>query len=366
MLSGRGNYRSAGIHQYIHHLLAHLPAAAPELRLTALIGPDAPSPPMPTLRSRWPTAQPEVRILWEQFALPLVAARAGFDLLHSAAFVVPLAHPGPHVVTVYDLSFLITPERFRPGRRRYLSLFTALSCRRARRVIAISENTRADLARRYRLPLEKIDVAYPGVGAQFCPRPAEEVAAFRQQHALPETFVLSIGTIEPRKNLNGLIRAFARLNLPEVKLVLAGGKGWMYEEIFRLIEYLGLNNSVILPGFVAERDLPLWYNAAAVFAYPSVYEGFGLPPAEALACGTPVVVADTSSLPEVVGEAGLRVPPEDADALADALHAALTDSALIDSLRERGPQQAARFSWQRTAEATAATYRRALLGDSTR
>ncbi|MBI4769040.1 MAG: glycosyltransferase family 4 protein [Chloroflexi bacterium] len=363
LLSGRAGYRSAGIHQYIQNLLQNLPAVGEGMRFTALVGPRAPAPPMPAIFSRLPTDRPPVRILWEQLALPWLAARAGFDLLHSAAFVLPLAHPGPQVVTVYDLSFELNPERFRFGQRRYLSLFTRLSCRRARRVLVISENTRADVTRRYGIPGDRVDVAYPGIGPQFTPHSLTAVAEFRLQHALPEKFVLSLGTIEPRKNLDKLIRAFARLQLPDVKLVLAGGRGWMYEEIFRLIEYLQLNNAVIFPGFVADKDLPLWYSAASAFAYPSAYEGFGLPPAEAMACGAPVVVSDAASLPEVVGEAALRVPADDADALAEALHQILTDPALRDSLRERGPRQARRFTWEATARATTACYRRALGAD---
>lgn len=360
LLSGRPNYRGAGIHQYVRNLLAHLPSVEPGLRFTAMVGPDAPSPPMAILRSRLPTARPIVRIFWEQLIQPWVARRAGFDLFHSMAFVIPLAYRGPQVVTVYDLSFELAPERFSAARRSYLSTFTALSCRRAQRVLAISENTRADVIRLYGVPLERVDVAYPGIGPQFRPYPQGAVQEFRSRSALPEKFVLYLGTIEPRKNLELLIRAFAHLQLPEVKLVLAGGRGWMYKEILRLVEYLQLNGSVIFPGYVAARDLPLWYNAASVFAYPSVYEGFGIPPAEAMACGTPVVVADTSSIPEVVGQGALRVPADSVEALAEALHQALVDSTVIQCLRERGPIQASRFTWMATARATAACYRRAL------
>ncbi len=360
LLTGRTNYRGAGIHHYIRNLLAHLPAAGEGLRFTALIGPDAPAPPLPFARSRFPTGNPVGRILWEQAIQPWVALRAGFDLLHSLSFVIPLAYRGAHVVTIYDLSFARTPKRLAPARQRYLSVFTALSCRRARRILTISESTKSDVVRLYGVPPDRVDVAYPGIGDQFRPRALEAVQEFRRQNALPERFILHLGTIEPRKNLDVLLRAFARLQLPEVKLVLAGGRGWMFEEVLKLVEDLNLDGSVLFPGFVPEEDLPMWYNAASLFAYPSAYEGFGLPPAEAMACGTPVVVSDASSLPEVVGEGGLRVPAGDADALAEAMDRGLHQPALREALRERGLAQAQRFQWAETARAAVVCYRRAL------
>jgi glycosyltransferase involved in cell wall biosynthesis len=167
-----------------------------------------------------------------------------------------------------------------------------------------------------------------------------------------------VGTLEPRKNVVRLVEAFAALKargLPH-KLVLAGGKGWLYEPIFAAIERLGLRGDVILPGFVSRQELPLWYNGAALFAYPSLYEGFGLGPLEAMACGTPVVVSNRASLPEVVGDAGLQVDAEDANSLAEAMASALTSPSLAGELRERGQQRAAGFTWEQTARDTARAY----------
>jgi glycosyltransferase involved in cell wall biosynthesis len=310
-------------------------------------------------RTRLPSHRPLVRIAWEQLFQPIELARLKPDLLHSLAYASPWAARTPAVVTVYDLSFRLTPDRFRPAQRLYLSTFTAWSCRRARRVIAISESTRADVGRLLGVPLDKIDLAYPGLEARFAPLPGAEVEAFRTRRGLPERFILYLGTLEPRKNLGDLIAAFAQLRTvePDLSLVLAGARGWDDGPIFQKVEQLGLGSAVVFPGFVPAEELPLWYNAAAVFAYPSSYEGFGMPVTEALACGRPVVTTTASSLPEAGGEAAFLVPPGEVSALAEALRAALR----ADPARaERGRAHAARFTWAATAAQTASAYRRAL------
>ena len=310
-------------------------------------------------RTRLPTIRPPARIFWEQCLQPVELSRARPDLLHSLAFVSPVITPCPAVVTVYDLSFRLFPERFLPAQRLYLSTFTAYSCRRARRVIAISESTKADLVRVLGVPAEKVDVAYPGTTPEFRPLPPEAVEAFRARRGLPARFILYLGTLEPRKNLGALIRAFARLSPSRggLYLVLAGAKGWLYADLFKLTQDLGLAERVIFPGFVPAEELPLWYNSATVFAYPSSYEGFGLPVIEALACGRPVVTSDVSSLPEAGGRAAILVSPESPEALAEALSQALTWGPAECAL---GPAQAAPFTWAATAAQTVQTYRRAL------
>ncbi len=366
LLSRQASYRSAGVHGYIFNLLRHLPAVeeGSNLRYSVFVGEGQlhETGLLTLVRSRWPTGRPVVRILWEQLALPW----AKLDLLHSAAFVSPLVPPAPTVVTVYDLSFVHCPAAFGRGRRAYLHLMTRLSCRRARRIIAISESTRRDLVKQWGIPASRILIAYPGVGEQYRPLPAEEVEAFRAKRGLPEQFVLHLGTLQPRKNLVRLIQAYHRLR-PEgaaVKLVLAGGKGWSYYPIMAEIESMDLRSDVLLPGYVAAEELPLWYNAATVLAYPSLYEGFGLPVIEAMACQTPVVTSAASSLPEAAGDAALLVDPHDTEALADALHRALTDDSLRREMKARGRQQASKFSWQQTAADTVAAYHSALSGEA--
>jgi glycosyltransferase involved in cell wall biosynthesis len=360
LLHGGASYRSAGIHHYIANLLRRLPAADAGFEYTAFAGAGAPAIAGLVLRrSRLPTRRPWVRLLWEQLLQPLALARARPNLLHALAFVSPLLSATPSVVTVYDLSFRLMPDKFPPMQRLYLNTFTAHSARRARRVIAISHSTRADVVRLLGVPADKVDVAYPGLGPEFRPLPRAEVDSLRARRGLPERFVLYLGTLEPRKGLATLIRAFHTLRAaqPDLSLVLAGGKGWGYAELFDLVETLGLAGAVHWPGYVPAEELPGWYNAAAVFAYPSAYEGFGIPVAEALACGRPVVTTDVSSLPEAAGDAALLVPPGDAPALAEALARALT---LEPARLARGPAHAARFTWEATAAQTTASYRLAL------
>ena len=201
-------------------------------------------------------------------------------------------------------------------------------------------------------------VVYGGVDPGFCPILPVARAALRQKYALPERFILSVGTIEPRKNLTALLDAYHTLRQsdPDLGLVIAGRRGWRSAGFFERLQALGLEATVRLLGPVPDADLPALYSAAEVFAYPSLYEGFGLPPLEAMACGTPVVVSNTSSLPEVVGKAGLLVEPHDIAGLAAAIEAALTDTARQADLCARGLMQARCFTWEAAARATLQVY----------
>lgn len=364
LLSQQPGYRAAGIHSYIANLLKYLPAQAPaDWRFEAMVG-AASSRAIDGVqwsRSRIDTSSPLQRILWEQIFQPTQLRQ--YDLYHALAFVAPLVLSAPMVVTVYDLSFLHFPDRLSAVRRWYLRAFTALTCRRARRVLAISRSTAADLSRLLGIEPGKIDVTPLGYDkASFRPLPRESIEAFRSRHRLPGRFWLFIGTLEPRKNLPMLLRAFARVPARDrLPLLLAGGKGWMADDVFKTIEALELSDSVKHIGFVPAADLPLWYNCAEAFIYPSVYEGFGLPVLEAMACGTPVITSDVSSLPEVVGEAGLRLPPTDEARWTEALRVSLGDDEWLAAARKLGLERAKRFSWARTAELTLASYQKALL-----
>ncbi|NLX10844.1 MAG: glycosyltransferase family 4 protein [Chloroflexi bacterium] len=368
LLSGQSGYRSAGINGYIYHLIQALPDADPAFTYTLMTGSQAVIPPDDRLRVRrtpWAMGRPLRRIAWEQTMQPATIVRAGFDLLHALAFVTPVLAALPSVVTVYDLSFVHYPQVLPAARRLYLRLLTRWSCQRAQRVIAISESTARDVAVTFGLPASKIDVAVPGVGAQFRPLPPDTIADFRQQKGLPERFLLFVGTLEPRKNLPVLLRAYAGLPAQDrarVHLVLAGGKGWMFEEIFRTIEAHDLGGTVHLSGYVPAEELPLWYNAAEAFVYPSLFEGFGLPVVEAMACGVPVLVSDVSSLPEAAGDTGYLLPPHDPAAWTAALARAIQDAGWRAGAGQRGRERAARFTWDHTARATVASYRRALDG----
>lgn len=364
LLSLSRNYRGAGINSYIYYVLKNLRRVDSDYRYVVFLSERRFVDEWLRLRyTRWPTHRPVVRILWEQLVQPIALRRAGVDLLHAMAFTAPLAAPCPFVVTIYDLSFLRFPEAFQPWNRRYLSYFTALSARRARRVIVISESTKRDVVDMLGVPSERVDVAYCGVDEIFQPLSAAEVAHFRSQRAMPERFILFLGTLEPRKNVQHLIRAYGRWRKVEPdtpKLVVAGGKGWYYDQIFAEVERLGLTGEVIFPGYVPQEELPLWYNAADLFVYPSRFEGFGLPVLEAMACGTPVVTTDVASLPEVAGDAALVVSPDDEAQLVEAIRRALTDEALRQEMRTRGLAQAVAFTWEGTARQIVATYDRAL------
>jgi glycosyltransferase involved in cell wall biosynthesis len=368
LLSGDPSYRSAGVHQYIAHLLTHLPQAG--CRVTAFVSPrsagvhaGASAERLDYWPTRWPTHRPAARVLWEQLAQGRALRAIGADLAHGPVFVGPLVAPCPVVVTVHDLSFLRYPYLFRPANRLYLCLLTRLSVHRARRVIAVSAHAADETAHLLGVERAKMRVVYHGVSPLFRPLPPEEVAAFRARRGLPERFVLFVGTLEPRKNLVRLIEAFARSGADNgTALVLAGARGWYDEEVFATVERRGLSSRVHFPGYVPNDELPLWYNAAEIFAYPSLYEGFGLPVLEAQACGTPVLTSSVSALPEAAGDGALLVDPTDVEAIADGLHRLLTDATLRGVLRQRGLEHAAWFSWPRTAAETVAVYQEAIAG----
>lgn len=363
LLAPENSYRAAGIHNAIHHLLLHLPEVAPaDWQFTALVNPAYTQSYEGIQRQPGPfvTTAPMRRIIWEQFVQPVALRR--FDLVHALAFASPLINPCPSVVTIYDLTFIRYPERLSRARRVYLQALTPRSCRLARRILAISESTKADLVELLAIPPGKIDVTPLGYDQErFKPLPADQVAAFRRDNDLPETFWLFLGTLEPRKNLLTLLEAYAQLPAQERPLlVLAGAPGWGYAPIYAAIDRLHLNDSVRLPGFVQVDEMALWYNAASAFVYPSVFEGFGLPVLEAMACGTPVITSGISSLPEVASNAGVLLPPHDVDAWAAALIRARDDADWRAQASMAGLVRAQEFTWQRTAKLTIASYGRAL------
>ncbi len=363
LLSGQAGYRAAGIHGYIYNLLRHLPGEAPaDWQFQALVGAAnrASFAGVRLLPSRLNTAAPARRIFWEQALQPWQLRQ--FDLYHALAFVAPLLLPKPMVVTVYDLSFLRFPERLSPRRRLYLRTMTALTCARARRILAISQSTADDLVNLLAVSAEKIDVTPLGYDQTvFRPLPSADIEQFRQRQQLPERFWLYVGTLEPRKNLLMLLRAYQQLPAGErLPLVLGGGIGWRGEQVLAAIERMELGDTVKHIGFIPPADLPLWYNCAEAFLYPSLFEGFGLPVLEAMACGTPVLTSNVSSLPEVLGKAGLCLPPDDTERWATALKDTKRREDWRQAARQRSLQRAQRFSWSRCAELTLASYRKAL------
>ncbi len=362
LLASAQSFRRAGIHHYIYNLIAHLPHADPELRTTIFVGEgELPPTPYRVRRARLKTSRPALRIVWEQLIQPFQLS--DLDLLHALAFVAPLIAPRPFVVTVYDLSFIRHPERLPAARRLYLRALTGVSCRRARRVSAISRATAQDVHQLLGVPLERIDLAVAGVQPHFQKLPPAEVEAFRAAKGLPERFFFYLGTLEPRKNLPVLLRAYA--GLPEsdrraAHLVLGGDVGWMAQDIPELIDQLGIAETVHRVGYLPDSELVYWYNCAEAFVYPSLFEGWGLPVVEAMACGVPPLVSDRSSLPEATGEVGARLPPDDESAWREALARALHDSAWRAEQGERAQARARQFTWSQTARSVLETYRKAL------
>lgn len=304
----------------------------------------------------------EQGLLAAEFKLLPAVRRLHIDLLHSTDFIPPLRVRGfKSVITVHDLAFLRWPHFLTEESARYYGQVEA-AVERADHIIAVSESTKNDLVKLLGAPRSKITVVYEAADPLYRPMARDEARALiGSKFPLPEEFILFVSTIEPRKNIATLLRAYRRL-LDSYKvtasLVLAGATGWLADQIFETVEQLDLQRHVVFLGRVQNGDLVYLYNLARCLAHPAYYEGFGLTPLEAMACGTPVVVSNVSSLPEVVGDAALLIDPSDDEELAVALHRLLTDEALAARLREKGLARAATFSWERTAEETLAVYQR--------
>jgi glycosyltransferase involved in cell wall biosynthesis len=266
------------------------------------------------------------------------------------------------LLTVHDLSFERAPETAEPSLRSYLKRVVPRSVARADHVLADSEATRQDLIDLYRTEPDKISVLYSGVDARF--RPVDDptaIQAVREKYGISKgPYLFSVGTVQPRKNYGRLAEALHRLDRPDLKLVIAGGRGWLNDDLYLTIEQLNLGSRVQFIGFADDDDLPALYSGAQLFAYPALYEGFGLPPLEAMACGTPVVTSNISSLPEVVGDAALTVDPIDVDDIAGALDRGLDDTALRGQMRQLGLARAQSFTWEQAAAQLLGHYQRLL------
>jgi glycosyltransferase involved in cell wall biosynthesis len=282
----------------------------------------------------------------------------GVDVFHGLDHLLPRLHQVKSVFTLYDLTYLLT-DTHTTLNRQFLKLLMPRFLAAADAVIAISESTRRDMVKHYAVDERKVRVIYGGVAERFRPAAPEDVARVRALYRLPEDAILAVGTIEPRKNLGRLLEAYRSLLDRGVNagLVIAGRTGWRSEGFFERLRALNLEGRVTLLGAFPDADLPALYSAARVLAFPSLYEGLGLPVLEAMACGTPVVASNTSSIPEVAGDAGLLVDPRDVGGLATALERVLVDAELGATMRGRGLRQAARFTWEATARATLETYR---------
>jgi glycosyltransferase involved in cell wall biosynthesis len=322
------------------------PAGSPNLRLVRL-----------PITAEWRACNH----LFEALVLPSLAARHGVSVLHVPNTMPIVRRRGPTVVTLYDLTEFALSERvYRRGRHAYRRLASRLAARNADAVITTSESTKSDLVRHLAVDGARVRVIYPGVDHdRFRPLriDAKRRADLTKSHRLPERFLLYVGKVQPRKNLVRVLQAFARLRTthPDLHFVIAGSGGWMQRDVSATIDALGLASHVRFAGWVA--DLPALYCLAEILVFPSLYEGFGFPLLEAMACGTPIVTSNSSSLIEVAGDAASCIDPRSVDEIAGAVDALLVDPARREELRGKGLERARRFTWSRCARETLDCYR---------
>lgn len=297
-------------------------------------------------------------------SLAAAARRHRLDLIHDPTGISPFFVPrrfGPfaRVVTIHDMVPFVHPETHAPLTNALFRRYIPRTLGGVDRIVTVSEASRRDILRFYGVCPQHVLVIPNGVSARFRRPPAAEIAEVLARFGLRQPYVLAVGALQARKNLETLFDAFARLRAAELphRLVVVGRKLWKSEGIFQRLDTLGLAEAVELTGYVADDDLPALYAGAACFVFPSLYEGFGLPPLEAMACGTPVVASASSAMPEVVGDAGVLVPPTDAAAFAAAIRRIVDDPGWAAALRERGLARAAAYTWEATAAAHAALYR---------
>ena len=290
-------------------------------------------------------------VLWYHMLLPRSAARTRLDVLHCTIYRGPLRSRVPAIVTVHDLAVLRHPEVFPLWTRLHGRVTLGPTLRAARRVIAVSEFSKRETAELVGIDPDRIDVVPNAVDPVF--------TAFGR--AVQGDYALAVGTLEPRKNLPVLLQAFSKLRRDfPVRLAIAGARGWLSDDIFTTVSRLAIADGVHFIGEIPPADLRPLYCAAELLVLPSLYEGFGLPPLEAMACGTPVVVSDAGSLPEIVGAAGVIVRAEDPDDIAQGLGWVLGNAEFRSTLSRRGLERAATFSWARAARETMAVYERVM------
>ena len=361
--------RMAGVGYYLVGLVAAL-QRVDEVNEYLLIVSSARAGTFPVASPRFsvvPVADraPVARLLWEQAALPSLVRRLQPDLLHSPHYTRPLRRiPCASVVGVMDLTYLLLPSHHARSRRAFFRWMLPAAAARADRLLAISESTKRDAQEHLGVPEHRIDAVPLAVSDAYRHDiPPEQIEHTRRRLNLPAAYVLFVGTIEPRKNLFRLLDAFARAVRADTgfpDLVLVGMRGWQLTEFDRALAASGVRDRIMIAGYVAEADLPAVYAGASLFIYPSLYEGFGIPVLEALACGVPTITSSTSSMPEVAGDAALLIDPYETSALSAAMLRLFHDAGLRESLRRKGPARAAAFSWDSTARGTIDTYHRAL------
>lgn len=300
-----------------------------------------------------------LRILWEHTMLPLLVKKFNLDILHSPHYTSPLIKTSHSVVTFHDMIFFIYPSLHTLFKRYYFKKMMLASLKHADAIIAVSESTKNDILKYCRVSPSKISVILEAADGIFKPSAYNSIEYICKKYGLEsKKYILFTGLLEPRKNVPVLLKAFAGIRQKghEIKLAIVGRQGWMYNEIFKTIKQLNLEQHIVFTGYVPETELPHLYSGAAVFVYPSLYEGFGLPVLEAMSCGTPVITSNISSMPEIVGNAALTINPHNHHELMQAIEKIIADSNLSISLKSRGLKRATEFSWEKTAIETLKVY----------
>jgi glycosyltransferase involved in cell wall biosynthesis len=306
------------------------------------------------------------RIFFEQFILPGYIGKHRYGLFHSTSYISPYFLNRSSVLTIHDLLVYDYPALCQSESVIYFKLFLGASIKKASHIIAVSQKVKDDIIRIFNVYPGKIDVIHLGINPIFKRIIDEDVLAqIRKKYEIPEKYILFVGNIEPKKNLERLILAYSQLKGKKGikhKLVIVGKKGWKYEATLQLIDKLKISEEIILTGYVVEKDLPAIYSMADMFVFPSIYEGFGIPPLEAMACGTPVIVSNTGALPETTGGSCLQVNPFSVDEIAHGIQQLITDNSLRQRVIQQGYNWANSFSWEKTATKTIEVYLKCLKG----
>jgi glycosyltransferase involved in cell wall biosynthesis len=299
---------------------------------------------------------------WNFLKIPFLESIIGdVDLVHGLSHVLPRSDKAKKVVTIHDLTCMIVPKTHPFSRRTFLPPAVRRSVRDADAIIAVSESTKRDIVDIFDVPADKITVTYNGVDHSTFTTDVlhDEIEKVKDKYSIRKKYIFYLGTIEPRKNVDILLQAFQEVRRRtdrEFQLVLSGKIGWKVGNLMKAIRALAESGDLIYTGYISEDEAACLYNGAEVFVYPSRYEGFGIPAVEAMACGCPVIASDSSSLPEVVGDAGILVEPNNVGALSEAILKVLHDGELRRVLKEKGVQRAAQFTWARMAKATRDLY----------
>ncbi len=353
-----------GDETYIRNVIRALATVDPHGDYTLFFTPPLPKDALPSgaEHMRHVLVRPRNPLVRMPITFPLALARSHIDVVH-VQYVAPPLCPARIVVSVHDVAFERYPQFFTPNDVAQLRVSIPLTVRHASAVLTLSEFSKRDIVRRYRVPSEKVIVAPCAADPMFHPIHDERrLAEVRERYGTGDHFILCVGNLQPRKNLRTLIAAYVKLRQADAarhKLVLVGRQAWLHDDIFAAAHASGYADALVFTGYVPEDDLVALYNAADLFVYPSIFEGFGLPPLEAMACGTPVVTSNTSALPETVGDAAITVNPLDVEALADAIATVLGDVGLRERLSVRSLQRAGEFSWEATARIILAVYQHA-------